>query len=366
MTGVTADVGSRVTEDTSLLAVGELRVSFSLRRTSTEIVRRHTKRLVALDGISLELRPHETLGVVGESGSGKSTLAKAIVRLVRTEAGTIWYSGEDLLTLRGSRLAQARREIQLIYQDPYASLDPRLSIASAIAEPALTHGLVDRGAARSLADTLLERVGLPRSLADRRPGGLSGGQRQRVAIARSLAVQPRILIADEAVSALDVSVQAQMLNLFQELRADLGLSMLFISHQLGIVRHVADRVAVLYLGRVVETGPTNAVFASPAHPYTAGLLRAQPNRTRRAKSAPPALKGEIPSPLAIPSGCRFRTRCPLAAAICAEVDPPPIRLPSGQVGWCHFAAKVGGEDPGSRSATAVGWAGNGAGPGSGP
>jgi oligopeptide/dipeptide ABC transporter ATP-binding protein len=201
---------------------------------------------------------------------------------------------------------------------------------------------VDRRDARALADTLLSRVGLSARLGDRRPRGLSGGQRQRVAVARALAVQPSILIADEAVSALDVSVQAQMLNLFQEIRADLGLSMIFISHQLGVVRHVAERVAVLYLGRVVEIGPTAAVFERPAHPYTAALLRANPDRHRRRTGRAPALKGEIPSPLAIPSGCRFRTRCPMAAPICADVDPPRVELADGQAAWCHIA---GSSDP---------------------
>jgi len=312
-----------------LLDISDLHVAFAV----------HRKRLVALDGVSLQLQPHETVGVVGESGSGKSTLAKAVARLVKAERGTIRFAGEDLLGLKGRSLAQARRQVQLVYQDPYASLNPNLPIGKAIAEPALVHGLVKRSDAYEFAETLLAKVGLSAALATRRPRRLSGGQRQRVAIARALATQPTVLMADEAVSALDVSVQAQMLNLFRDIQTELGLSMLFISHQLGVVRHVADRVAVLYLGRIVETGPTAAVFERPAHPYTAGLLRAQPRRHARAQDSAPVLAGEIPSPLAIPGGCRFRTRCPLAAPICAEIDPPRIDLGDGRSAWCHFAER---------------------------
>ncbi|HET8815031.1 MAG TPA: ABC transporter ATP-binding protein [Solirubrobacterales bacterium] len=314
-----------------LLDISDLHVSFPVGR----------KRLIALDGVSLQLRPHETLGVVGESGSGKSTLAKTIVRLVKADQGVVSFAGEDVLGLTGRRLAQVRRQIQLVYQDPYASLNPSLPAWKAIAEPALVHGLAERSGARALAGALLEKVGLSGSVATRRPARLSGGQRQRVAIARALAVEPTVLIADEAVSALDVSVQAQMLNLFRDLQVELGLSMLFISHQLGVVRHVADRVAVLYLGRVVEIGPTSQVFSEPAHPYTAGLLRAQPSRRRRAGDSEPVLKGEIPSPLAIPGGCRFRTRCPLATSVCAEVDPPRVDLDRGHSAWCHHVHTQG-------------------------
>jgi oligopeptide transport system ATP-binding protein len=307
-----------------ILDISDLHVSFPVRR----------RRLTALDGVSLQLRPHETVGVVGESGSGKSTLAKAVVRLIEADRGAVSFAGDDVLALKGRRLARVRRQIQLVYQDPYASLNPSLPAWKAIAEPALVHGLTNRSGARALAEALLEKVGLSASLATRRPGRLSGGQRQRIAIARALAVKPTVLMADEAVSALDVSVQAQMLNLFRDLQVELGLSMLFISHQLGVVRHVADRVAVLYLGRIVEVGPTSLVFSEPAHPYTAGLLRAQPSR-RGARDSEPVLKGEIPSPLAIPGGCRFRTRCPLATSVCAEIDPPRVDLGGGQSSWCH-------------------------------
>jgi oligopeptide/dipeptide ABC transporter ATP-binding protein len=342
--------GDAAPAERDLVEISDLHVTFPVRRSTGELLRRERKRLVAVDGVSLHLHAHETLGVVGESGSGKSTLAKAVVRLVRAERGAIRFQGQNVLDARGRELARMRRQIQLVYQDPYASLNPSLPIGRAIAEPAVVHGLVPRSGAEELAATLLGKVGLSTSLIARRPRHLSGGQRQRAAIARALAAQPTVLIADEAVSALDVSVQAQMLNLFRDIQADLGLSMLFISHQLGVVRHVADRVAVMYLGRIVEAGPTSAVFDAPGHPYTAGLLLAQPRRSGRTSKAGPALRGEIPSPLAIPRGCRFRTRCPLAAPVCAEVDPPRVDLAGGRSVWCHLAGARQPDDIRDRAA----------------
>jgi peptide/nickel transport system ATP-binding protein len=320
-----------------LLDVAGVTVGFQMRRDLAGFVRRRpAPRLVALDGVSLSVGANETLGVVGESGSGKSTLAKAIVRLVEMDAGTVRFAGREISGLTGSELADVRRRIQLVYQDPYSSLNPRLRIDDAITEPAIVHGLASRGRRAELATQLLDRVGLPETVARRRPRALSGGQRQRVAIARALAVQPDILLADEAVSALDVSIQAQILNLFAEIQQDLGIAILFISHQLSVVSHVADRVAVMYLGRIVEHGSVAEVFEAPAHPYTEALLASQPGRHRRgAQRRRPVLRGEVPSPLEIPSGCRFRTRCPLAQDVCAEVDPPAVAVSASHTSWCH-------------------------------
>ncbi|HEY7961813.1 MAG TPA: ABC transporter ATP-binding protein [Solirubrobacteraceae bacterium] len=295
--------------------------------------------LTALDGVSLAIGAGEAIGVVGESGSGKSTLAKCLVALLRPEAGTVSYSGADVAGLRGPDLARLRRDVQLIFQNPYASLNPLIDVGEAVAEPAWVHRLIERRVRRAHAAELLQSVGLVPALAHRRPHELSGGQRQRVAIARALAVRPRLLIADEALSALDVSVQAQVLELLRELRAQRGIGILFISHQLSVVARIADTVLIMYLGRIVESGPTARVFSEPAHPYTAGLLAAQPGRHRSGRRRAPALKGEIPSPLAIPSGCRFRTRCPRAEAICASVDPPRVQSGPGHAAWCHFAGE---------------------------
>jgi len=284
--------------------------------------------------VSLSLAANETLGIVGESGSGKSTLAKAIVRLVEPDAGSIRFRGQEVLSADREQLRRIRRLVQLVYQDPYSSLNPRLTIGEAIMEPALVHKLVDKGGREQRLAELLDQVGLARKLAGRRPRALSGGQRQRVAIARALATQPEVLIADEVTSALDVSIQAQILNLLTEMQRELGLTMIFISHNLPLVGHVADDVAVMYLGRIVEYGPTAQVFSRPAHPYTAALLAAQPARERRERKKE-AVKGEIPSALSIPTGCRFRTRCPLAQPICEAIDPPRVDVSASHGSWCH-------------------------------
>jgi len=320
-----------------LLDVIGATVRFPMRRDLGAVLRRRpAPQLVALDGVSLSLGANETLGVVGESGSGKSTLAKAIVRLVEMDTGTVRFAGRSITELTGQELADVRRRIQLVYQDPYSSLNPRLRIDDAVTEPAIVHGLAARSRRDESARQLLDRVGLPQAVASRRPRALSGGQRQRVAIARALAAQPEILLADEAVSALDVSVQAQILNLFADIQRDLGIAILFISHQLSVVSHVADNIAVMYLGRIVEYGSVSDVFDAPAHPYTRALLASQPGRHRRgAQRRRPVLGGEVPSPLEIPSGCRFRTRCPLAQEVCAEIDPPPIAVSPSHTSWCH-------------------------------
>jgi oligopeptide/dipeptide ABC transporter ATP-binding protein len=329
-----------MSDTASILEIEALSKRFATRRSLSDIaLRKPASTVTAVDQVSLALPRNRTLGIVGESGSGKSTLAKCIVRLLGPEGGAIRFEGMDISQATGGELKELRRRVQMIYQDPYNSLNPRLKIGEAIIEPALVHGLVTSDGAESRLDELMAQVGLSPDLADRRPKALSGGQRQRVAIARALATKPDVLIADEAVSALDVSIQAQILNLLAELQDSLGLSIVFISHQLSVVAHISHAVAVMYLGRVVEHGPTDEVFARPAHPYTVGLLKAQPGR-KEGSIHTAAVKGEIPSPLAIPTGCRFRTRCPLAEEICATVDPPPVEVGAGHQSWCHVLPRT--------------------------
>jgi oligopeptide/dipeptide ABC transporter ATP-binding protein len=294
----------------------------------------------ALDDVSLAVARHETVALVGESGSGKSTLARVAMRLVEPDEGRVLLDGQDLLAMDRARLIAARRRIQMVFQDPYSSLNPRRSVGYAVAEPARVHEIVSKGEQAAYVQSLLERVGLPARLAGRLPRELSGGQRQRVAIARALAVKPEVLVADEAVSALDVSVQAQILNLFETLRSELDLTMLFISHQLPVVAHVADRVAVMYLGRIVELGAPADLFARPAHPYTAGLIEAQPGRHRR--NAPPATRrhSDVPAAELIERGCSYRDRCPLATQVCHETQPPMVSVGIGRHAACHHAGDV--------------------------
>ncbi|GAA3733223.1 ATP-binding cassette domain-containing protein [Plantactinospora mayteni] len=298
-------------------------------------------RLRALDRIDLTLRQGETLGLVGESGCGKSTLARTLMLLERPDQGTVRFGGVDPFALRKSELLRWRRRVQMVFQDPYASLNPRLTAAQIIAEPWHTHRDLFRTSRERAARVreLLHLVGLRPSDADRYPQEFSGGQRQRIGIARALALGPDVVICDEPVSALDLSVQAQVLNLLNELQQALSVSYLFISHDLSVVRHVADRVAVMYLGRIVETGTTDEVFENPRHPYTKALLSAAPTlrRADRERKQKILLKGELPSPLDPPSGCRFRTRCWQATELCANTPPPPTADPTtpGHTAECH-------------------------------
>ena len=324
-----------------ILSVSHLVKHFVGRRDTAEKLKRAKPRVVAVDDVSFDLRPHQALGVVGESGSGKSTIAKCLVRLIEPDEGNITYRSTDVLKAGRKDLSRIRRSMQLIYQDPYSSLNPLMSVGKAVAEPGLVHGLIPKGTSpEQFAGEMLELVGLAPSIGSRRPSQLSGGQRQRVAIARAMSVKPEVLIADEPVSALDVSIQAQVLNLFEQLRAEQGVAIIMIAHQLGVVAQLADTLMVMYLGRIVESGPAQQVFTAPGHPYTVALLKSQPGRHRRGYTRGPALEGEIPSPLNIPSGCRFRTRCPMAQEICTEVDPPPVDLGDGQRAWCHFAGEM--------------------------
>jgi len=289
------------------------------------------RQLTALDGVDLTIGRGETVGLVGESGCGKSTLARVLLMLARPDAGTVRFGDVDPFALRGRELLAWRRRVQMVFQDPYASLNERMTAAELIGEPWRTHGApADRsGRVREL----LELVGLRAGDADRYPGEFSGGQRQRIGIARALALNPDLIVCDEPVSALDLSVQAQVLNLLAELQRELGVSYLFISHDLSVVRHVADRVSVMYLGKVVEEGPTEEVFDRPVHPYTAALMSAAPTLSP-ASGERILLRGEIPSPLDPPSGCRFRTRCWQATEVCAS-PPPVVSGEDGHVGLCH-------------------------------
>lgn len=321
-----------------LLSVSRLSKRFADRHSVIDRLRGRPKSvLTALDGVDIDVRPGETLGVVGESGSGKSTLARCIVRLHEPDAGSVTFGGEDVLAADRPSLQRLRRSIQMIYQDPYTSLNPRIRVGEAVAEPARVHGMIERGAEEEYAAELFAKVGISANALRRYPHEFSGGQRQRIAIARSLALKPRLLIADEAVSALDVSIQAQLLSLLEEIRSDLGLSMIFIAHQLAVISRLADRVAIMYLGRIVETGATADVFTNPRHPYTKTLLEAHP-RLDGSRIREPAQRGESPSPYAIPAGCRFHTRCPLAEDICSRVDPPAVEIAGGRGGHvsaCH-------------------------------
>jgi oligopeptide transport system ATP-binding protein len=294
----------------------------------------------ALDGVSLAVGERSTYGLVGESGCGKTTLGRLLLRLERPDSGQITFDGQDWLAKRGERLRVARKDIQAIFQDPLGSLDPRRTAGYAIGEALRAHGLAPgKGGREQRATELLAQVGLAPELAGRHPGELSGGQRQRVTIARAIAVQPKFVVCDEATSALDVSVQAQIINLLIDLQESLGVSYLFISHSLAAVRHVADRVGVMYLGRIVEEATASRIFTAPQHPYTSALLAAAPvpdPAAARKDLQARHLGGEVPSATSLPSGCRFRLRCPRAEAICAAQEPPLAELADGHTVACHF------------------------------
>ncbi len=289
----------------------------------------------AVDGVSFALARGETLALVGESGCGKSTTARLVLRLIEPSAGTVRFDGVEVAG--GAALRALRRRVQVVFQDPYASLNPRLKVGETIAEPMEVHGIGDSASRMARVEELLGLVGLAPYHAQRYPHEFSGGQRQRIGIARALSVQPELVVCDEPVSALDVSIQAQVVNLLKDLQARFGLSYLFIAHDLAVVRHMADRVAVMYLGQIVELAPKRALFAAPRHPYTHALLNAIPRPDPRRRGTVQHLGGDVPSPMNPPPGCRFHTRCPHAAAICREQVPPLRELAPGHAAACHLA-----------------------------
>ena len=332
-----------------LLRTDRLEVHFPI--TEGLIIERRVGAVRAVDGVSLEVRRGETLGLVGESGCGKSTFARAVIRLVDPTAGSIYFDGEDITALKGDRLRRMRRRMQMIFQDPYASLNPRMTIGSMLAEPLRVHGLARGGEAARRARELVEIVGLPRNAINRYPHEFSGGQRQRAGIARALAVQPEFIAADEAVSALDVSIQAQIVNLLADLQREFNLTYLFIAHDLSVVRHISDRISVMYLGEVVEQSPSRELYDRPLHPYTSALVSAVPIPDPKVEVSRKRmiLRGDVPSPANPPSGCRFHTRCWLRRELgdperCVDEAPPLRELLPGHGVACHFAEEiVGGE-----------------------
>lgn len=323
-----------------LLELDDVRVWFPIR--SGVVLDRHVGDVKAVDGVTLTILRGETLGLVGESGCGKSTLGRAIVRLYKPTSGRIVFDGSDITTASDREMSHVRRRMQMVFQDPYASLNPRHSVGRIVGEPLRVHGVASgRDAARRVSE-LLEIVGLPADAADRYPHEFSGGQRQRIGLARALALNPELVVCDEPVSALDVSIQAQIINLMEELQRELGLTYLFIAHDLAVVRHISTRIAVMYLGKIVEVAPADDLYDNPLHPYTITLLSAIPIPDPEVEKhrQPIRVEGDLPSPANPPSACRFHTRCPFAQPTrCAE-DEPSLRPLDGHLVACHFAEDI--------------------------
>jgi oligopeptide/dipeptide ABC transporter ATP-binding protein len=307
------------------------------------IFQREVGRVHAVDGVDLEVAPGETLGIVGETGCGKSTLARLVCRLLPVTQGTIEFDGQDITTFKGNRLRELRREIQMIFQDPYSSLNPRKRVGAIIGDPFEIHGLADGKDLKKRVQELMEVVGLNPEHYNRFPAEFSGGQRQRIGVARALALRPKLIICDEPVSALDVSIQAQVINLLEDLQEEFKLTYIFIAHDLSVVRHVSNRVAVMYLGKVVELADARRLYAEPKHPYSGALLSAvpvpDPDKVQERKRV--ILLGDVPSPIDPPSGCRFHPRCPKAQQRCVDEVPPLETKASGDLAACHFPLEPG-------------------------
>lgn len=324
----------------NLISIQDLKVHFKIGGG----LFKETKHVKAVDGVSLDIKKGETLGLVGESGCGKSTLGKAILRLTEPTGGQVFYNGKDLAHLKQAAMREQRKNLQMIFQDPYASLNPRMTVGQIIGEPIRTFGLANGGSVEERVQVLMETVGLNRRFVKRYPHEFSGGQRQRIGIARALAVDPEFIVADEPISALDVSIQAQIMNLMQRLQSEKDLTYLFISHDLRAIRHVSDRVAVMYLGKIVELGNAKEVYREPLMPYTKALISAVPipDPEIEAKRERIILKGDVPSPINPPMGCNFHTRCPYAIEKCRQVEPSLVEIKP-----MHFAAciRISPEEP---------------------
>jgi peptide/nickel transport system ATP-binding protein len=309
------------------------------------LIDREVAAVHAVDDVSLTLHEGETLGLVGESGSGKSTFCRSVLQLIQPTSGSVKFQGRELVGLPRKELTPLRREMQMIFQDPYASLNPRKRVGQIVGDPLRLHGLASGTELRREVQELLERVGLSPEHYNRYPHEFSGGQRQRIGIARALALRPKLIIADEPVSALDVSIQAQIINLLDDLQDEFNLSYIFVAHDLGVVRHVSDRIAVMYLGKLFERSPGRVLYERPVHPYSVALLSAVPIPDPKANQErhPLVLEGDIPSPVDPPSGCRFHTRCPWATEICSQEEPPLADYGSGQAAACHHPRNVDAE-----------------------
>lgn len=320
-----------------LLEVKDLVMHFPL--TQGVFFQRKIGAVRAVDGVSFDIRRGETLGLVGESGCGKSTTGRALLQLYKPTSGSVRFEGQDLVTLGAEEMRRMRRQVQMIFQDPYASLNPRMTVGSIVGEPLDIHGLAKGKEKQERVEQLLTVVGLNPYFANRYPHEFSGGQRQRIGIARALAVNPAFIVCDEPISALDVSIQAQIINLLEELQSEFGLTYLFIAHDLSVVRHISNRVAVMYLGKIVELADRNELYITPKHPYTKALLSAVPipDPVIERKRERIILTGDVPSPVNPPSGCRFHTRCPLADTVCREKDPEWREVTPGHWAACHFA-----------------------------
>ena len=295
----------------------------------------------AVDDVSLSIQKGETLGLVGESGCGKSTFGRAIMRLEEPTSGEVWYDGDNILTYDAKQIRALRKKMQIIFQDPFSSLNPRKPVASIVGEPLLIHGMKNRQEREARVLELLQVVGLSKEHMRRYPHMFSGGQRQRIGVARALALNPKLVVCDEAVSALDVSIQAQVLNLLKDLQEEFNLTYLFISHDLHVVEHISDRVAVMYLGKIVEVANSSVIYGTPLHPYTQALLSASPMPDPQKKHKRILLTGDVPSPINPPPGCRFHTRCRYAKDVCSEKEPPLAEIKPGHQAACHFAGSVG-------------------------